>query len=183
MELRKKIIETSIELFKEEGLKFTLLQVASSMHISKKTIYKVYNSKEALLMDMVDTLFSGIHKSKNELMNSCLPIEEKIRRVIIALPDEFSALDFRLMDTLEEKYPKVAKHVRSHLETGWDSTIALLEEGMKQGKIRKVSTQILRQMITASIESFLEYRIENISYGDTLTEMIDIIMDGIKTTG
>ena len=43
----------AMQLFRQQGLHFTMQQVAEPLHISKKTIYTVYPSKEALLLDMV----------------------------------------------------------------------------------------------------------------------------------
>ena len=43
----------AMQLFRQQGLHFTMQPVAEPLHISKKTIYTVYPSKEALLLDMV----------------------------------------------------------------------------------------------------------------------------------
>ncbi len=183
MDLRESIIAAATSLYFDYGLHFTMQTVAESMHVSKKTIYTVYPSKEALLLDMVDSLFFKIHRRKREVMDTPGPIEARIQAVIIAMPAEFSALDFRQLDVLDEKYPTVARRVRQHLETGWEPTIALLEEGMAQGRIRRVPIPVLRRMITASFESLLDGHATEetgASYGETLRAMIDIIMNGIK---
>lgn len=179
-ELRGRIISVATELFQKTGLKFTMQEVAASLSISKKTIYTVYPSKEALLLDMIDGLFADIHRKKAELAAQDSPVEERIKKVIVALPEQYSAMDFRLLDELEEKYPAAAKRVRKHLETNWEPTVALLEEGMSAGKIRRVSIPLLQQMIVASIERFLSDESSRGRYADTLEEMIDIIMNGIK---
>ena len=67
MDLREQILDTATQLFRTHGLNFTMQQVASSLHISKKTIYTVYPGKEALLMDMVDLLFARIHQKGESL--------------------------------------------------------------------------------------------------------------------
>ena len=180
MDLRENVIAAATALFQTEGLRFTMQEVAAALHISKKTIYTVYPSKEALLLDMADTLFAEIHREKRMLMAAPGPIEERIRAVIIALPEQYRTLDFRLLGALEEKYPAVARRVREHLETNWEPTIALLEEGMAEGAIRPVSIPVLRQMVTASIEYFLTGSEKGASYADTLAAMIDIIMNGIR---
>ena len=54
----------AMQLFRQQGLHFTMQQVAEPLHISKKTIYTVYPSKEALLLDMVDHAFAKIHRCK-----------------------------------------------------------------------------------------------------------------------
>ncbi len=182
MELRGRIIKAAAELFQRSGLRFTMQEVATALNISKKTIYTVYKSKETLLLDMIDEMFRDIHKKKAELAARDAPIEERIRRVIVALPEQYAAMDLQMLYELEEKYPAAAKRVREHLESNWEPTIALLEQGIAEGRIRRVSIPVLRQMITASIERFLSGEKTGVSYAETLETMIDIIMNGIIQT-
>ena len=98
----------AMQLFRQQGLHFTMQQVAEPLHISKKTIYTVYPSKEALLLDMVDHAFAEIHHCKQEILAGSGTLQEKLRAVIIAMPTEYAALDLRQMKELDEKYPVVA---------------------------------------------------------------------------
>ena len=180
MELRTQILDAAAQLFQAEGLSFTMQQVAAALHISKKTIYTVYSDKEALLIDMVDMLFEKIHRRKAELAALPLPLEERLRAVIIALPEEYAALDFRQLDALEEKYPAVAARVRRHLETGWEPTMALLEQGIAQGRIRPVNLTVLRRILTAAFQQLLSGARDGSSYAAELEDMMDILMNGIK---
>ena len=180
MELRGQILDAAAELFQSEGLSFTMQQIAAALHISKKTIYTVYSDKEALLMDMVDMLFEKIHRRKAELAALPEPLEKRLQAVIIALPEEYAALDFRQLDVLEEKYPAVAARVRRHLETGWEPTVQLLEQGIAEGRIRPVNLTVLRRILTAAFRQLLSGREDGISYADELEAMMDILMNGIK---
>ena len=180
MELRGQILDAAAELFRAEGLNFTMQQVAAALHISKKTIYTVYSDKQALLMDMVDMLFEKIHRRKAELVALPEPLEVRLQAVIIALPEEYAALDFRQLDALEEKYPAVAARVRFHLETGWEPTMELLEQGIAQGRIRPVNLRVLRRILTAAFQQLLSGAEDDISYADELEAMMDILMNGIK---
>ena len=112
----------AMQLFRQQGLHFTMQQVAEPLHISKKTIYTVYPSKEALLLDMVDHAFAEIHHCKQKILAGSGTLQEKLRAVIIAMPTEYAALDLRQMKELDEKYPVVAARVRSQLENGWEPT-------------------------------------------------------------
>ena len=171
----------AMELFRQQGLRFTMQQVAEPLHISKKTIYTVYPSKEELLLSMVDAAFEEIHRCKQKILESDGLLLEKLRAVIIAMPEEYSALDLQQMKELEEKYPAVAVRVRDQLEMGWEPTMTLLEQAVEEGVIRPVSLSVLRQMITASIENFLEDRSlaeSGMSYSKVLEEMISILMEG-----
>ena len=123
----------AMQLFRQQGLHFTMQQVAEPLHISKKTIYTVYPSKEALLLDMVDHAFAEIHHCKQKILAGSGTLQEKLRAVIIAMPTEYAALD-------------------------------------------------LRQMITASIESFLADRSlaeSGVHYVAVLEEMISILLEGV----
>ena len=178
-ELRTRLRAVGMELFRRDGLRFTMQQAAAMMHISKKTIYAVYPSKEALL---VDDAFTRIHARKQRILDGPGTLAEKLRAVIIALPEEYTALDLQQMDLLDEKYPRVAARVREHLETGWEPTLALLEQAMGEGVIRRVSLPVLQRMISASIEDFLADRTldaQGISYTDALDEMISILLEGL----
>ena len=180
-ELCTRLRAVGMELFRRDGLRFTMQQAAAMMHISKKTIYAVYPSKEALL-DMVDDAFTRIHARKQRILDGPGTLAEKLRAVIIALPEEYTALDLQQMNLLDEKYPRVAARVREHLETGWEPTLALLEQAMGEGVIRRVSLPVLQRMISASIEDFLADRTldaQGISYTDALDEMISILLEGL----
>ena len=86
------------------------------------------------------------------------------------------------MALLDERYPAVAARVREHLENGWEPTLALLEQGMEQGVLRRVSLPILQRMISASIEDFLADRTleqQGITYTQALDEMVAILWEGI----
>lgn len=180
MDLRNRIITTASELYQKTGLQFTMQEVAAALNISKKTIYTVYPSKESLLLDMIDSLFADIHRKKTELAAAPIPIEDRIRSVIVAMPEQYAALDFRRLNELEDKYPAAAQRVRQHLTENWEPTIDLLEEGIASGKIRPVSIPILKCMITASIESLLLEENSEGDYTESLKTMIDIIMNGIR---
>ncbi len=178
------VLEEAMLLFRERGLHFTMQQIAQKLHISKKTIYTVYSSKQALLLSMVDHAFKKIHLCKDEILRGNGTVEEKLRSVIIALPDEYGALDLQQMKELEEKYPVVAERVHYQLETGWEPTMKLLKDAMEEGVIRPVSLPVLKKMIVASIENFLSDRSlceSGVRYTSVLEEMIGIILEGVLT--
>ena len=176
----KFICAAAMDLFRQEGLRFTMQQLAQKLHISKKTLYTCYASKEALLLDMIDDAFGAIHARKQAILEENLPLEEKLRRVIIALPEEYAATNLCRMEELEEKFPAAAERVRLHLETGWEPTLALLEETRQAGLLRDVPFDILRTMIAGSIEAFLrDDMLSAQEYANALETMIDIFLEGV----
>ena len=64
MELRETILEGTIKVFNQKGLKFTMDDVAKTLGMSKKTIYTVFDDKESMFYDMVDYMFDRIKESE-----------------------------------------------------------------------------------------------------------------------
>lgn len=184
MDLREKILITAIDQFRQTGLKFTMQDVAEQARISKKTIYTVFASKEELLLGMLDYGYEKIQARKKEIIRADMDLRNRLRLAMIALPAEYESIDFRQLDGLKEQYPAVHQALHRHLEDNWEPVLELLAEGQRQGLIRPVAVPVLRLMITASIESFIDSDLlnqSNISYEQALNEMIDIIMKGICT--
>lgn len=182
MELYEQILNTAIELFREQGLKFTVQDIAERMHIAKKTIYHIYPSKESLLKELVRYGFDQIQKGKQKILEQDMDLTEKLRSVMIAMPDSYQFLDFRRLRDLD-KYPEVAEEVRRRLKSDWDPIVELIEEGKRQGRLRDISIPVLRMMVTSTIEGFLSSDMleeEDILYRDALDRMMDIIMKGME---
>lgn len=157
--------------------------IASLLKISKKTIYTVFRDKEELFLAMVDCLFDQIKEEEREVLeNESLCTVEKIRVILGVLPDRYRDVDFRQLYTLKEKYPKIYRQVELRLETGWEATIALIEQGMREGCIKPVRIPILKMMLEAALEQFFQKDIliqNGVSYQDALDEVVDILMEGI----
>ena len=183
MELRQQIIEVASELFNTKGLKFTLDDICEKMHISKKTIYVCFSCKEELLLEMTDAAFAAIYQRKKNILNEDLPFYEKLKKVMIILPDKMMNTDFRQLEGIKEKYPQVYERVRYYLEAGWEPVIELLDEGVRKHYLKKVEIPILKTMVASSISSFINDGLleeNDISYADALDSMVNIIINGIK---
>jgi AcrR family transcriptional regulator len=182
-DIRDVILQAATKQFQQKGLKFTMQDIADDLHIAKKTMYKLFPSKEVLLRDMIDNGFEKIHQEKARIMASDLEISEKIRQVITAFPDQYKVIDFSKLDELAVRYPDVAHTLTEHLETNWEPTLQLIQQGIEEGKIKPVNINVLRMVITASFERFLStngLEQAGIHYQDGLKAMMDIIMDGIR---
>ena len=182
-ELKKDIMQACIVLFNEKGLKFTMDDVAAYCHISKKTMYVVFNDKEELFLEMVDYLFDGIKKSEEEVLNdTSLSTLEKIRKILGAMPESYNEIDFEKMYLLKEKYPRIYEKVEKRLENGWETTIALLQKGQAEGVIKSVNIPLVKLIYEASIEQFFKRDVlvaNNIPYKTAVDEVVNILVEGI----
>ena len=182
-DIREIILEGTIKAFNKKGLKFTMDDIARILGMSKKTIYKVFRDKESMFYAMVDYIFDCIKESERHIVeDASLSTLDKIRKVLGVMPESYRDVDFRKLYQLRDKYPAVYRQVEQRLETGWEETIALLEQGMAEGCIRQIPIPLVKLMLEASLEQFFQRDIliqNEISYLDALDEVVGILMDGI----
>lgn len=183
MELREMILEGTIKAFNRKGLKFTMDDIARELAISKKTIYMVFADKESLFLAMVDYMFDHIKESEEAVVqDTSLSTKEKIKKILGVMPEGYKEVDFRQLYLLRERYPVIYKRVEERLETGWETSIALIEQGIAEGVIRPVRIPLLKMMLEAALEQFFQRDIllrNQISYQEALTEVVDILVEGI----
>ena len=181
--MKEKILEATIKVFNQKGLKFTMDDIAKELSMSKKTIYTVFSDKDSLFGEMVDYCFDKIKESEARILNADdLSTVEKIRKILGVLPESYADIDFRQLYLLKDKYPKIYRKVEERLESGWESTIALLNQGMAEGVIRPVNVLLVKTMLEATLEQFFQRDIlivNQISYKNALDEVVGIITDGI----
>lgn len=182
--VREQILDATIHVFNKKGMKFTMDDVARELGMSKKTIYTVFADKQELVYDMVDYCFDSIKESEARVMrNAGLTTLEKIQGIMGVLPEGYKEIDFSQLYILKDKYPRIYSRVEERLESGWDSTMELLQRGMDEGVVRRVDKAIVKVMFEATLEQFFRRDVlvkNNISYSDALTEVVDIICNGIR---
>ncbi len=176
-------MEGTLAVFNQKGIKFTMDDIARTLNISKKTIYTVFDDKEDMFMAMVDYLFDSIKESEQQVLtDESLGTLGKIKKILGVMPEGYKNVDFRQLYMLRDKYPTIYQKVEERLETGWESTIGLLEQGMEEGVIRKVSIPLVKMMLEASLEQFFQRDIliqSDMGYVEALEEVVEILVDGI----
>ena len=182
-ELREKILEATLPLFNAQGLKFTMDELARSLGMSKKTIYAVFPDKRTLLEALADHGFDFIRSSKDRLLeDESLPYTEKLRLVLGTLTEKYESIDLSRLHDLREKYPTVYDRVAQRLESGWESTVALLERGMTEGVLRPFVIPIFKLMMESTLEQFFQSDVlvrSGLSYKRALDQVVDILLRGI----
>ena len=182
--MKERILEATIKVFNQKGLKFTMDDIAKELSMSKKTIYTVFQDKETLFFEMVDYCFDRIKMSEALILeNPNLSTVEKLGKVLGVLPEGYRNIDFTQLYSLKEKYPSTYKRVEERLETGWENIMDLIDQGIVEGTVRPVNTIILKTMMEATLEQFFQRDIlvsNGISYNDALDEVVRILVEGIQ---
>ena len=184
-EMREKIIDTAIEEFTRNGLKFTMNDVAKALGISKKTIYTVFESKQDVLMAIADRYARDFTDMRQEIeADTELDTLEKLERLFCAIPTKYYNIGLCRIFELAQKYPKQYKYLMEAVSQGWALAEQYLEKGIREGKIRKdISKPVVMAMIRGTVTCFLESDIlykNGLTYEQGKEEMVQIIMKGIR---
>jgi AcrR family transcriptional regulator len=185
--MKERILDAAIKVFNEKGLKFTMDDIAKELSMSKKTIYTVFRDKETLFFEMVDYCFDKIKESERAIVSDpTLSTVEKIRQILGVLPEGYRDIDFCQLYSLKTKFPKIYNKVEERLETGWENTFLLINQGIEEGSIRPIQIPILKTMFEATLEQFFQRDIlisNQISYQEALNQVVEILIDGIMVKG
>ena len=170
--MREKIIDATVEEFKQNGLKFTMNDLAKRLGISKKTIYTVFESKQAVLVAVADRYAADLYSMQEELeADVSLNVVQKLEKLLCALP---------------EKYPKPYRHLMRSVNNGWEQAEQYLRKGMEEGLIREVSIPVIMAMVKGTVICFMESDVlyqNELTYEQAKKEMVEILMKGIKAGG
>lgn len=134
---KKKIISFAMELFVANGIiSVKMNDIANGLHISKRTVYKLFPHKEDLVFAGIKAFHEDNDNERDEfvrehngdilsilywLLNKQIDVLPKIRPVFY---DDI------------QKYPKVQEYIEEHRRDEKAQIKAFLAEGVKQGIFR-----------------------------------------------
>ena len=183
-ELRVRILDEAAKLFDQKGMSFTMDDLAHSLGMSKKTIYTVFRNKHSIMTGTLDRFFAEAYREQEEILNDeSLSVADQLRKVLGRVPEHYAGHDLSQLYILKRRYPSVYRHWFNCREEYWNSTEALIAKGVEQGVIRPVSLPIIKSMFQHTVEQFFQSDIlikNRIEYKDALSEIADILVDGIS---
>lgn len=137
MEIKDRIASQAGELFMVHGVKsISMDEVASTLGMSKRTIYQHFTDKEEMLIYFLElkekqktTNMESLWKSMPTVIDVFLHIVERHRNV-----DSFYGVKFQ--EDIDKYYPKARAKVKELWEKGFVLSKNFLREGIEQGVIR-----------------------------------------------
>ncbi len=181
--MKEKILQGTMNVFRQKGIKFTMDDLAADLGMSKKTIYTVFSDKESLLIELVDYVFDTIKESESVVMaDTTLDTTDKLRRILSVMPETYMGMDFGQLHMIRGKYPKAYERIEQRLESGWEQTIELIDQGVAEGVFRPVNKLVFQLTFEAALERFLtgdELMENKVKYLDALQDLANLLVDGV----
>lgn len=136
-ETKKKIIRTATELFLRDGCKrVTMDNIATQMHMSKRTLYEIFANKEELLKACINTIHDEVEANKKRLDSQ---VDEPILLALYLMHN--TAVANHKYDTFQEDiqryYPEIYDYFsKKHTELFHLQLSKALEEAQAKGIMR-----------------------------------------------
>ncbi|MGC8594957.1 MAG: TetR/AcrR family transcriptional regulator [Candidatus Kryptoniota bacterium] len=138
-DLRQAILESSCRKFTSYGYKrVTVQEIASDLGISKKTIYRFFNSKDDILREIVVARVNSLLETLRSIQNGKRFAIDKIELISEAVGKHINEQWQRILMEVRTNAPGLFKEIEAILQTkvatAWQS---MFIEGQKKGWIRK----------------------------------------------
>ncbi len=138
-EKRRQILDRSRAIFMARGVSsLSMDQIASLQGVSKKTLYRFFPNKDALLSCAIEERFQQIAAEVARIGNDPrLPFVTRLKGIFGVISRQFAALGENLVKDIYYNKPDIWERVdRFQRERIFSVVTKLLEEGVKRGFIR-----------------------------------------------
>lgn len=183
----ERIVSEAHRIFIRYGIRnINLDEIAAHLHVSKKTIYKFFSNKNALIKNVLETELSNIdyiiktqqHKGDNAV--------REILLAKISMKKLFSVLNRCLKDDIKKYCPSGYKKIKSYSsKVIYDLIIDNIERGKLENLYREeIKSDIIARYLIVSLllvfnNDFLLSRKRKISY--VLEEITNHFLFGLVT--
>ena len=138
-EKRRQIVDRSRTLFLTRGVSaLSMDEIASLQGISKKTLYKFFPNKDALLFEAIEERLTEIAARVTRIsQDSDLPFLARLKGIFGVVSRQIAELGETLVKDIYYKKPEIWEQIdRFRRERIFGVITRLLEEGMNEGFIR-----------------------------------------------
>lgn len=138
MELDRKILEASIDLFFSHGIKAVSMdEVAKSAGISKRTLYEHFDSKDALLIACIDTLIKAREQKMSQMISETKSFIELILNGVYSAMEFTQSINPKFFVDLDSlNYAGAREMMRNSIGKYRRQIEDLIERGKADGLIR-----------------------------------------------
>ena len=187
MEGRKeKYAEKAMELFKKDGLRLSIDEVADRIGVTKKTLYNNFSSKEELLSFCIRSFVNDMRNSMSIMISEELNAIEGLNRGVDEMGRFFKTLSPVFMFDLKRMYPEIANTEHS---TGFGFFLENVRLNIIKGKKEKIfreetDADLISQYFVYSMVSFFLNRVLNngeIPSGLYFRTVVDYHLNAIVT--
>jgi AcrR family transcriptional regulator len=183
---KEKILEIARQKFFQDGfVKTSIDEIAREYHISKKTIYKHFKSKDDLLTGVVKDFTGRVTNSIIEIMKSKKNSIEKLIDVLNLMQNSIRQFSLRYIDDIQKHKPKLWNYIEKFRKENLEKIVyQTIEEGKKEGLFSDVNPDIVFRIFYGAVRNVIspDFLITSpISRDEAIDETFEILLNGVLT--
>lgn len=180
--MRDKIIQAVTEQIKKFGFrKFTVDDIASDLGISKKTIYKYFESKNQVISAAVEAHMEMEKARTMEAMETEGGWIDKFKEVVFC--DNHEKVPDWLLEELQRFFPEEWAKANAMREFKCEHVEKLLAIGKEQGEIREdLHLAIIGLALDKTIDALIDYKFlhqHELTVNQAMEQVKKIVLYGI----
>jgi AcrR family transcriptional regulator len=156
--LSSRIVDAARELFHEHGYsKVSATEIAQAIGISKKTLYREFETKEDILRAVIlPRLKESAKLIDSILANRAMPFLDKLKEVMSMIGFQHQRVSPVLSRDVFIHAPEVWREIHEVKQARFRKFGTLIEEGIERGVFRSdVPAEIILRSYTAAVESLM----------------------------
>jgi AcrR family transcriptional regulator len=180
------ILKYAGEKFYKEGFnKISMDEIASQLHISKKTIYKYFPSKDKLIEVLLDKSCEYHLENELRILNQDTNVVKKIAQMIQFNLNDSSKFGDKWLNDLRFHKPELWDiHMKSKNKKHYYHLNKIFAQGKKEKLLKDIPIELILNGVESIIKSVLhtDYLVNsNLSLRQAMNYSIDILISGILT--
>jgi AcrR family transcriptional regulator len=182
-ETRQAIVRCAEGIFAEREFHEVLTDdIAHRLGIGKGTIYRYFDSKEALYLAAISEGLNGLHAAVTQVLRQDAPVAVTIEALVRTMIGYFWRRRdfFALMQRLE---PKLKARERADWQKRRTEVVTmvrrLLERGAARGDGGRVNTRLATEMLFGMIRGVCIYRTDNDRPEDLTRQVTSVFLQGV----
>ncbi|MCX8056047.1 MAG: TetR/AcrR family transcriptional regulator [Ignavibacteria bacterium] len=183
---RERIIEIARHKFFTEGfVKTSIDEIAREYHISKKTIYSHFKSKDELLNHVVKDFIAKTTDTIIEIMKSDKNSIQKLIDVLNLIQHNMRQMNLKYINDIKNHKPKLWNYFEKFRKENLEKIVyQTIENGKKENLFEEINPEIVFRVFYGAVRNILvpEFLMSTpISSDEAIKKTFDILLNGILT--
>ncbi|MBD5358838.1 MAG: TetR/AcrR family transcriptional regulator [Bacteroides sp.] len=149
------LLDSISNILLSNGIKATSMDfIASSLHISKRTLYEVFDSKSSMVSESLKALHQRMCHEHTQIFESSENVMEAILLNFIKHRDFLSKTNVDFLRDIDYHFAEAKIHSEDSKQLFIDNFVAMLQKGVEQGYFREdVNLHVQCRMMLIQMES------------------------------
>ncbi len=182
--MKERIVESCAKYINMYGVKrFTVDDIAKDLGISKKTIYKYFNSKDELVSEFISMSIKDNINNTLEAVNKEETIIGKLNAALLS--HHKYEMPLEILEGIQKHYPDDWEKIEKQRSFKIELVRNFIKQGIDAGKLRKdINIEVISLILDKTTRAIFEYNFlveNNLNINNAVKEIQKILLYGILT--